>query len=456
MATSFNEAISREPLKAFSVTTFVICLLVLVCDGMDAQVLGIVAPKVIEDFGVDRGTFGIAMSAALVGFGFGSWGGGWLGDTVGRRWSLALATVVFSLATIGASWSEGVWDMAAWRLVGGLGFGSAYANAITLAGEWLPERWRSVGVTTLSVGTPAGGLVVASLAPTLVDAFGWRGSFVAIGAGTFLVVFLILALLRDSPSYLMARGKPEEARRAARKVLSEDVELGADRHHSDRGGAAVGVFDPGNKRLNIGIGIAFAAGTLVAYGILNWSTTFLTAQGFTFEQASYAVSVAGLTSIASSIAAGLLVQRFGSRVVVGGVSASLFVTLLVLAYALETMPAVPGESYRYMVVALIGLSAAIFSAGIASFYAIMTYGYPSSCRSAGIGFGIFVGRVGAIAASGLGGALIDLGEGSLVPFFAVLCLSALLISAAAFVVDRHVPPARATTKPAALAGSGLS
>ncbi|MXP42491.1 MFS transporter [Altererythrobacter soli] len=456
MTMSFNEAISREPLKAFSVATFAICLLVLICDGMDAQLLGIVAPKVIEDFGVDRGTFGIAMSAALVGFGFGSWGGGWLGDTIGRRWSLALATVVFSLATIGASWSEGVWDMAAWRLVGGLGFGSAYANAITLAGEWLPERWRSVGVTTLSVGTPAGGLVVASLAPTLVDAFGWRGSFVAIGAGTFLVVFLILALLRDSPSYLMARGKPDEARRAAGKVLSGDVELAPDRHHSDRGGAAVGVFDASNRRLNLGIGIAFAAGTLVAYGILNWSTTFLTAQGFTFEQASYAVSVAGLTSIASSIAAGLLVQRFGSRVVVGGVSASLFLTLLVLAYALEAMPAVPGESYRYMVVALIGLSAAIFSAGIASFYAIMTYGYPSSCRSAGIGFGIFVGRVGAIAASGLGGALIDLGEGSLVPFFAVLCLSALLISAAAFVVDRHVPPARVTKKPAALAGSGLS
>jgi AAHS family 4-hydroxybenzoate transporter-like MFS transporter len=456
MATSFNEAISRAPLKAFSVATFAICMLVLVCDGMDAQILGIVAPKVIEDFGVDRGTFGIAMSAALVGFGLGSWGGGWLGDKVGRRWSLALATVVFSLATIGASWSEGVWDMAAWRLIGGLGFGSAYANAITLAGEWLPDRWRSVGVTTLAVGTPAGGLVVAALAPTLVDAFGWRGSFVAIGAGTFLVVFLILALLRDSPSFLMARGKPEEARRTARKVLGADVELTADRHHSDRGGAAIGVFDASNRRLNLGIGIAFAAATLVAYGILNWSTTFLTAQGFTFEQASYAVSVAGLTSIASSIAAGLLVQRFGSQVVVGTVSASLLATLLVLAFALETMPPAPGEGYRYMIVALIGLTAAIFSAGIASFYAIMTYGYPSSCRSAGIGFGIFVGRVGAIAASGLGGALIDLGNGSLVPFFAVLCVSAVLISAAAFVVDRHVPPARASKKPAAFAGSGLS
>lgn len=445
MATSFNEVLARAPLRSFSIVTFAVCMLVLVCDGMDAQVLGIVAPLVIDDFGTDRTSFGWAMSAALVGFGIGSWAGGWLGDAVGRRWSLALATVVFSLATVGASWSEGVWDMAAWRLVGGLGFGSAYANAITLAGEWLPDRWRSVGVTTLSVGTPAGGLVVAALAPTLVEAYGWRGSFVVIGIGTFLVVFLILGLLRDSPSFLMARGKHEEARIAARKVLPEDIEFGPDRHHTDRGGAAVGVFDSSNFRLNLGIGIAFAAATTVAYGILNWSTTFLTAKGFTFEQASYAVSVAGMTSIAASIAAGLLVQRFGSRIVMATISATLLVTLIVLAFVLERLPAAPADADRLLVVALIGLAAAIFSAGIASFYAIMTYGYPPSCRSAGIGFGIFVGRAGAIAASGLGGWLIDLGEGSLIPFFAVLAVGAVLVSAAAFVVDRHVPPTRTSS-----------
>lgn len=445
MTTSFSEAISRAPLKTFSIITFAICMLVLISDGMDAQVLGIVAPLVIDDFGTDRTSFGWAMSAALVGFGIGSWAGGWLGDTVGRRWSLALATIVFSLATIGASWSSGIWDMAAWRLIGGLGFGSAYANAITLAGEWLPERWRSVGVTTLSVGTPAGGLVVAALAPTLVDAFGWRGSFVVIGAGTFLVVFLILGLLRDSPSFLTARGRHEEARIVARKVLDRDIQLGPDQHHTDRAGAAVGVFDRSNLRLNLGIGIAFAAATMVAYGILNWSTTFLTAKGFTFEQASYAVSVAGLTSIASSIAAGLLVQRFGSRMVMAVISATLLVTLVALTVVLERLPLAPSDSQRLGVVALIGLAAAIFSAGIASFYAIMTYGYPPSCRSAGIGFGIFVGRAGAIAASGLGGWLIDLGQGSLIPFFAVLAIGAVLMSAAAFVVDRHVPPARRPT-----------
>ena len=145
MAQTFSEALSRSPLKAFSVASFAICMLVLVCDGMDAQLLGIVAPKVIEEFGVAGGTFGIAMSAALVGFGIGSWGGGWLGDTIGRRWSLAIATVVFSLATVGASQAADVWHMAAWRVVGGLGFGSAYANAITLAGRPCPLARPPVG-----------------------------------------------------------------------------------------------------------------------------------------------------------------------------------------------------------------------------------------------------------------------------------------------------------------------
>ena len=77
----------------------------------------------------------------------------------------------------------------------------------------------------------------------------------------------------------------------------------------------------------------------------------------------------------------------------------------------------------------------------------MALGYPQSCRSAGIGFGIFMSRVGAIAASGLGGALLDLGKGSVIPFFGVLAVGAALVAAAAFVLDRHVPPAR-SAKPA--------
>nr|WP_166181088.1 MFS transporter [Altererythrobacter segetis] len=443
MATTFSEAMERAPLRAFQIATFAICMLVLTCDGIDQQLLGIIAPKVIADFGVAKSTFGIAMSASLVGFGLGAWSGGWLGDAVGRRWSLAIAAAVFALATAGASLADGVWSLAVWRVVGGLGFGSAYSNAMAMTGEWLPGRWRSVAVTTLSVGTPAGGTVVGWLAPDLVTNYGWRGAFIAFGLATLLIVVLIVAALRDSPSFLLVRGKPAEARRAAAKLLGSEVDLQPETHATDvLGGSPIGVLHRSNLRLNIGIGITFAACALCAYGVLNWSTTFLTAKGFTLAQAGNAVSIGGLTSIVSSIAAGLLVHRFGSKAVMAAISATLVVSFIVLAITVERLPVAPSADDRLLVVVMVGITAAIFSAGMASMYALMTYGYPQSCRSAGIGFGIFVARVGAISASGLGGWLLDLGHGSTVPYFAVLTVSAALIMAAPLIVDRHVPPAR--------------
>ena len=445
MATTFSEAMERAPLRAFQVATFAICMLVLTCDGIDQQLLGIIAPKVIADFSVAKSTFGIAMSASLIGFGLGSASGGWLGDKIGRRWSLALAAAVFALATVGASLAGGVWAMAAWRVVGGLGFGSAYANAMALTGEWLPDRWRSVAVTTLSVGTPAGGTVVGWLAPGLVEGYGWRGAFVAFGMATLLVVILIIVALRDSPSFLLVRGKPAEARRTATDFLRVEVDLLPETHATDiLGGSPVGVLHRTNLRLNVGVGITFTACALCAYGVLNWSTTFLTAKGFTLAQAGSAVSIGGLTSIVASVAAGLLVHRFGSKAVMATISATLVLSFIALAFAVEHLPAAPSADDRLLVVVLIGVAAAIFSAGMASIYALMTYGYPQSCRSAGIGFGILMGRVGAISASAFGGWLLDIGHGSTVPYFAVLTISAALISAAPLIVDRHVPPVRRT------------
>src|SRR5690606_12187221 len=136
-----------------------------------------------------------------------------------------------------------------------------------------------------------------------------------------------------------------------------------------------------------------------------------------------------------------LVQRFGSRIVLTTLSFGLLATLIGLAGLLESLSGAPSDDEKLAVVVLIGLAAALFSCSIASFYALMTYAYPSSCRSAGIGFGIVVGRVGAIAASVGGGWLIGLGNGSLWPFFGVLCVGAVLISSAALVNDRHIPPA---------------
>jgi AAHS family 4-hydroxybenzoate transporter-like MFS transporter len=438
-ATTFSAAMSGKPMRIFQWATVAICMLILVCDGIDLQLLGIIAPLVIKAFGVTKTTFGIATGAALIGFGVGAAAGGKLGDSVGRRYALALAALIFALATIGASWADGVWSLAVWRCAAGLGFGAAYANAIAMAGEWVPERLRPVTVATLSVGTPLGGSVVGWVAPGLAAVYGWRGTFVAFGVATLLLVVVILLSLRDSPSFLLAKGKGEAAARAARRVLDEDVALTPERHEIEaHTGTAMRVLDSANTRFNFGVGVAFAASALCAYGILTWSTTFLTAHGFTLAQAGNAVSIAGITSMVGSVLAGMLSRRFGTRIVMAVISCTLLVNMVAVGFALETLPAMPTEQERLLVVSLIGLAGAIFSASMATMYVIMTTGYPPSCRSAGIGFGIFTSRVGAFAASFGGGWLLDLGHGSVVPFFGVLSLGAVMIGAGAFCIDRHV------------------
>ncbi|MCW2389492.1 AAHS family 4-hydroxybenzoate transporter-like MFS transporter [Sphingobium sp. B11D3B] len=449
-AKTFSDALASRPVRRFQWITVTICLFILVSDGIDMQLLGILAPLIITDFGVDRGTFGLAMSAALVGFGLGGWAGGMMGDRVGRRYALAAAAIIFGIGTIAAGQAGSVGSMALWRLVSGIGFGAAYTNALTMASEWLPDRLRPITVSTLSVGTPIGGAVVGWVAPALAQAYSWRLTFVVFGIATLFLIFVILTVLRDSPSFLIARGRKAEAQAIARKVLDEDIDLVPERHRADDGSSgAVGVLHRSNLRMNVGVCTSFTACALVAYAILNWSTTFLTAAGFTLAQAGNAVSVAGITSMVAAIAAGFLSRQFGTRGVMLGISASLFVCIVALGFFVETLSPTPSATERLIVVSLIGAAAAAFSGGIATMYVIMTHGYPPSCRSSGIGFGIFMSRVGAVSASAFGGALLELGNGSVIPFFAVLAIGAILVSAASFIVDNHMPAAgRANPLPA--------
>lgn len=439
--TSFVDALNAQKVKPVQWLIVATCMLVLIADGMDLQLLGIVAPLVIEAFDTDRATFGYAMGAALIGFGLGSWMGGVLGDRIGRRWTLVIAALVFSFATVGAGSSTGVWSMAGWRVIGGLGFGAAYANALAMAGEWLPDRWRPICISTLSVGTPIGGSIVGWFGPDLAAANGWDGTFVVIGLGTAVMALVILVVLRDSPSFLMALGKKDAAQKNARMVLDGDFQLVPDKHETDSDdGTPIGVFHPSNTRLNLGVGLAFAASAMVAYSILSWSTVMLTERGFTLDDAGDVVALVGLTSMAGSIIVGEAMRRLGSKRVMIFISVALLAVMVGLGYAIEHLPAEAGSQERQFVTWLAGGAGALFSAGIAGMYVLMAHGYPQSCRSAGIGFGIFMSRAGAIGGSMFGGALLALGGASAMPFFAVQVFATLLIALAAFVVDRHVPP----------------
>jgi len=451
MQSPFSAAIADKPLRPFQWLVIGAALIVLVIEGIDLQSLPIVTPLILEEWGIDRALFGPALAAALFGMAFGSSLGGWLGDRWGRLKALYLAALIFGASTIAAAYTNDVWTMAAVRALGGLGFGAGYPNALALVNDWVPARLRTYVIATLSIGIPLGTSVAALLVPPLLPGYGWRGIFLIFGGGSIVIGTVLFLVLREAPSYLLARGNSERAQRNAARVIDPAIELVAEPAtavEQAAGTRAIGVLHPSNKWLNIGIGVSFAACTTLIYGLSSWATVFLTASGFTTAQAANAIFWFGILSMLGAIAAGWLVRQFGSRAVIVGCAALTFTAIVALGVLIDTIAPAPTFGQRQAAALLIGAIGGLVSLNIASFYAVMAVGYPQSCRAAAIGFHLTVARVGVIAMVFFGGTLMNLGDGSFVYYFGTMAAISLLMFAAAFIVDRHIEPLKHAPVPA--------
>ena len=440
---SFSEAIARAPMRPFQWLIVVAALVILVIEGIDLQSLPIVTPLILEEWGIDRALFGPALAAALFGMAFGSIFGGWLGDRWGRLKALYLASLIFGASTIAAAWTNEVWSISLVRALGGLGFGAAYPNALALVNDWVPARLRTYIIATLSVGIPLGTTIAAWMVPPLLETNDWRGIFVIFGVGSLVIGTVMFLLLRESPSYLLARGRADAAQRSAARVIDAAIELLPDPRsaaEAEAGARAVGVFHASNKWLNWGIGISFAACTTLIYGLSSWATVFLTAAGFTLPQAAQAMVWFGFLSMIGGIAAGPLVRTLGSRIVCVMCAVLTFASIATLGYLVDSIAPAPTALERQAAALLVGTIGGLVSLNIATFYAVMAAGYPQSCRAAAIGFHLSVARVGVISMVFFGGALLNLGGDSFVFYFATMAAISSLMLVAVFLVDRHLEP----------------
>lgn len=443
MKISFADAVSRNPVGRYQILIVTLITAALVLDGIDLQVLPLVAPHILEEWGVDRTDFGWPLSAAIVGMGIGAVAGGWLGDRYGRRNMLVGSILLFGAATIAASAADSVSAMTLLRFIGGLGFGAAGPNGLALATEWMPKRLRTYVVSLVAIGTPAGTMAGAALVPAMVPELGWRGTYVVFGVLSVVLGFAILALIRESPSFLLGKGKAEKAHRHAAKVIDGPLELEPEHQQSVAGepaGTKTGVFHRSNLRLTIGTALALGASTAVVYGFSGWSPIILKSSGFADSQLSGANFALGLVSVIGALISGHVCRVYGSRRIMALCPAATFLCVVALAFVVEGIGTAPTDAERWAVYSLIGLAGGVASIGVAATYSIMTMGYPVSCVSSGIGFGMLAGRLGGVSMSLAGGYLLDLGGTSVLPFFLTTAAFALLVSASAWIIDRHIQP----------------
>ncbi|MEY2854745.1 MAG: hypothetical protein RL030_1877 [Pseudomonadota bacterium] len=424
-----------------------ITLAAMVVDGLDIQLLALVAPVILLEWQVDRASFGPAMAAALVGMSIGASCGGWMGDKYGRKMVLTLATIAFGLATIGAAFADSVREMTALRVAGGIGFGAAGPNAIALATEWLPASYRARVVSLLSIGTPLGGMIGAAVLVGLLPVLGWRGSFVLCGVLSLVIAVVMMVCLPESPDFLALRGSRQRAETTKRRASggSWPFQPEVPAHETGVEPAALpagSVFSRTNRRLNAGAWLCFFCLAFVSYAFAAWTPVLLTGSGFTLPQALQSSFSFNLSAVVAAIVSGMWVTRIGSRRLIGWSCLAIVACVATIAFALQSADAAPAAYIRWTVMFACGGAGAFAGGSTAAIYTVLAFGYPAACRAAGVGMGMMMGRAGGIASTYSGGSLLSLAGNSTLPFFAILALCAVFALGGALVIDRHILPRR--------------
>ena len=437
---TYSSLLNGRPVGTRQLLLVGILLLVLVIDGIDVQLLSLLAPVILEDWSVGRAEFGPAMAGAAIGMACGSLVGGTLGDRFGRRPLLVISVASFGLATVLAGMTESITSMAVLRVIGGFGFGAAAPNAMALANDWMPERVRSRIISLLAVGQPGGGMIGAMLVLLLLPLWGWRGAFFACGILTLLVVISLLTLVPESPSYLALKGRENQARRNLDTVLrvgdSATVTFPAPMGAEAKGSTSF--LARHYLRLNLGAGMAFFATAFATYSLVAWSTVMLTSLGFALEEALKALFAFNLAAVGASIVAGFLLPSFGSRILLAGGALLLMLVLVALLLLLDQGQEVGMVRSALPVQVLLGCAGWFAGTAMASIYSMTAAGFDVSCRSGGLGFGMSFARVGGIIASFLGGRLLEIESANATPFLGVVAVAATLSVLCAFISDRHI------------------
>jgi AAHS family 4-hydroxybenzoate transporter-like MFS transporter len=429
------EVVDRSPIGSLQASTFALCLVCLIMDGFDVQALGYVAPAIIRDWNIPNATLGPVFGAGNLGVLIGALFFSTLADRVGRRPVIIAATLFFSVMTLATARASSVGELLVLRFIAGIGLGGIMPNATALIGEYSPARLRVTLMMSITVGFTAGAAIGGFVAAWLIPAFGWRSVFYFGGSVPLLIAAAMYARLPESLQFLVVRNRPPElvADGLRRIDPTLDTSPGTAYVVAEQAGAGVPVlhlFRDGRTFVTILLWIVNFMNLLNLYSLASWLPTVVRDAG---HSTSAAVLVGTLLQVGGTIGTfGLawLIPRQG------------FVPVLSTAFAGACLSiATIGQPWLpfgmlCVVVFIAGWCVVGGQPGINAFAA--TY-YPTSVRSTGVGWGLGVGRIGAIVGPILGGEFMRWGWTAGEMFLAAALPA--LVSALVMFSLRRVAPA---------------
>ncbi|WVQ77301.1 hypothetical protein IAR50_006985 [Cryptococcus sp. DSM 104548] len=195
--------------------------------GYDTGIVGVALPLVGDDItgsALSSSQQEIITAGTTIGAIFGSAIFGALGDRLGRKNSILISDLFFTIGAVVIASSYSLGQIIAGRLILGIGVGGAATTAPLFITETAPTavRGRCIGINAFFI--PFGQLVSDAIgAGVQTMPKGWRLLF-ALGAVPSVIQLVIFHFLPESPRVLILHNKLPEARAVFRRIYPTATE----------------------------------------------------------------------------------------------------------------------------------------------------------------------------------------------------------------------------------------
>ena len=416
-----DEVIDKAKISPFHWRILFWCTLIIIFDGYDLVIYGVVLPILMQQWQLDPVTAGALGSTALFGMMIGAMLLGTLSDRFGRKKMIVLCIVLFSGFTALNGFAQTPLQFGVMRFIAGLGIGGVMPNVVALMSEYSPRRIRSTLVAVMFSGYAIGGMLSAVLGIWIVPQFGWQVMFY-LAVIPLLLLPLIWTQLPDSVAFLVRQGKIAEARKVLAaltgKPLPDDAELAV--HQPQKTEQSLAALFSNNRALSTLMFFqAFFICLLMVYGLGSWLPKLMTMAGYGFGSSLMFLLFLNIGGIIGAIGGGWLSDRFHPRPVL-----MLFFTLAAVSLALLGF-----KSHVAVLYFLVTVAGATTIGSQILLYAYVAQFYPTAIRSTALGWSSGVGRIGAILGPVLGGALLAMQLSHQMNFLAFVVPGALAVIA---------------------------
>jgi putative MFS transporter len=365
-------------------------------DAFDALSLAFVLPVLVRLWGITPVQIGWLISVGYLGQFVGALVFGAMAERYGRIRSASGATALMSVMSLACALAGSFPALLLLRLVQGIGVGGEMPVAAVYINELSKAKGRGRFFLLYEMIFPIGLMMTGQIGAFVVPTLGWQVMFL-IGAIPGLVIAALLLRLRESPRWLIGKGRLEEAEAIIREIEASapkettkhttatkdtneiqalrDLRSVRDLRGSTRWSELLSAL---YIRRTLIVWVLWACAYFITNGLNNWMPTLYNrVYGLSLDQALRAGTLTNVAQVAILLGCAFAIDRLGRR----GWTMVCFVAGAVLLAALGSF----ASGSVVAVITLVTLSYGIVGSVNAVLYLYTPEIYPTRMRALGTG-----------------------------------------------------------------------